>query len=391
MLRMIPHVSIRAFVHSPAASAAVDGALADRHLAHAQGESNFGGIAEAAAHYRQHVTPDVLIVEAEQDVLAELPALADVCDSNTRVLVIGQTNDVTLYKCVMKQGVSEYLIAPIDTPALVDSLRGLYDDERQALKGKTYAFISSRGGAGSSVIAHSVAWLMAAHEDKPVLLADLDMAFGSASLSLDIQTKHKLTEALQDPAQMDAALLDRLLVPRGKHLRVLAASAALVEEELSAASIRKLVELGRDSFSHTVLDLPGTWTPAVREALLAADAVVVTAIPDLVSLRNTRAILDFLARTRPNDPLPKLVLNQVKQRYRPELAATAFVDALRFEPTIIIKSDAEVFGKAANTGQTIPEVSSRSGAARGLSRLADELLKPERPGPAPWHPRFWRW
>lgn len=388
---MIPHISIRAFVHSATASAAVEGALADRHLARAQGETRFGGITSAAAHHRQHATPDVLIVEAEKDVLAELPALAEVCDARTRVLVIGHANDVSLYKRVMKQGVSEYLVAPVDASGLLDSLRGLYADDRQAAEGKTYAFMSSRGGAGSSVLSHSVAWLMAARLDKPVLLADLDMAFGSAALSLDIQSKHELTEALREPGQMDAALLDRLLAQRGKHLRVLAPSAALIEEELSAASVRKLVDLGRAGFRHTVLDLPATWTPAVKEALLAADVVVVTSLPDLISLRNTRALLDFLARARPNDPVPKLVLNQIGRRKRPELAPAAFVDALKFTPTAIIRYDAEVFGTAENAGQTISEVGPRSGAARTLAGFAHELLEPETTKEAVRHRRFWRW
>ncbi len=387
---MIPYISIRAFVHSPTASAAVDGAFADRHLAHAQGEKKSGGISAAVAHYREHVTPDVLIVEAEHDVLAELPALADVCDAKTRVLVIGQTNDVTLYKSVMKQGVSEYLVAPVGAQGLVESLLGLYDDGRNATDGKTYAFIPSRGGAGSSAISHSVAWLLAQHEDKPVMLADLDMAFGSASLSLDVQTKHKLTEALKEPAQIDAALLDRLLAQRGKHLRVLAPSAALVEEELSVASMRKLIELGRANFGHTVLDLPGTWTSAVKEALLDADTVVVTSLPDLVSLRNSRAILDFLLNVRPNDPPPKLVLNQVGQRKRPELAAADFVDALKFQPSAVIKHDAAVFGKAANLGQTIPEAGPRSSAARTLSDLAYDLVGQGGTRPTSRRPGFWR-
>ncbi|NYS25496.1 AAA family ATPase [Rhodobacteraceae bacterium 2376] len=374
---MIPHVSIRAFVHSPTASAAVERALADRHLARAQGEILSGGIAAAVAHYRAHVTPDVLIVEVERDVLAELPALAEVCDTRTLVLVIGQTNDVTLYKCVMQLGVSDYLVAPVDAVGVVASLRGLYEDGRQATKGKTYAFIPSKGGAGSSVISHNVAWLMAAREEKPVMLADLDMAFGAASLALDVRTQHKLTDVMQDAAQMDTALLDRLLIARGKHLQLLAPSAALAEAELPAASLRKLVELARDGFRNTVLDLPGAWSPTVKEALLMADDVVVTAQPDLISLRNTRALLDFLVRSRPNDPAPKLVLNQVGQRKRPELAPAAFVEALQFKPTVIVRSDPAVFGKAVNTGQTIPEIAPRSAASRELAKLSRELLGTE--------------
>jgi len=264
---MIPHISIRAFVHSPTAKAAVEGALADRHLARVQGEILPGGISAAADHYRRHATLDVLIIEAEHDVLAELPALAVSCDTQTRVVVIGQANDFSLYKGVMQLGVSDYLVAPVDASGMIASLRGFYEAGRHAPSGTIYAFNPSRGGAGSPVMAHSVASLMAAREDKPVLLADLDMGFGAASLALDIQSKHKLTEAFPAPAQMDAAL------------RVLAPPAALVEEELSTPATRRLIELARGSFRRTVLDLPSAWSPAVREALLHADEIVIAALP----------------------------------------------------------------------------------------------------------------
>jgi pilus assembly protein CpaE len=387
---MIPHISIRAFVQTPTAKAAVEGAMVDRHLVHAQGAISSGGIGAAVAHHRQHPTPDVLIVEAGENILSELSTLADVCDPQTRVVVIGHSNDVTLYKCVIQQGVSEYLVAPVDTAALVASVCGLYANGRAANRGSTYAFISARGGAGSSMISRSVAWLMSEHEAKPAMFADLDMGFGSAFLALDVQVQHKLTEVFKDPAKMDAALLERLLAPRGKHLRVLAPSAALVEDELSAEATRRLIELGRDSFRRTVLDLPARWTPAVKEALRLADDVVITAEPDLVSLRNTSAILDFLTRARPNDPPPKLVLNQTGRCKRRELAPGAFADALKFTPSVILKYDAEVFGKAENQGLTLAESAARSATTRALTQFAQSLMKSETPAKPARRYLFWR-
>ena len=44
--------------------------------------------------------------------LAELDRLAECCDAGTKVVVIGHTNDVVLYRELLKRGVSEYLIAP---------------------------------------------------------------------------------------------------------------------------------------------------------------------------------------------------------------------------------------------------------------------------------------
>src|SRR5262249_45243763 len=75
----------------------------------------FGGIMAAVRTYGGTHTPNVLVVETEggrDTVLAELSHLADVCDSSTKVIVVGHVNDVVLYRELIRSGVSEYLVAP---------------------------------------------------------------------------------------------------------------------------------------------------------------------------------------------------------------------------------------------------------------------------------------
>ena len=56
-------------------------------------------------------TPNVIILETEgrTDILAGLDQLATVCDAGTRVVVIGKINDVTLYRELVRRGVSDYV------------------------------------------------------------------------------------------------------------------------------------------------------------------------------------------------------------------------------------------------------------------------------------------
>ena len=68
-----------------------------------------------------------------------------------------------------------------------------------------------------------------------------------------------------------------------------------------------------------IVDIPHTWTPWVRQTLLAADEIVIVASPCLGSLRNGKAFVDVLRQNRPNDALPKLVLNQLGVPRRPEI------------------------------------------------------------------------
>jgi pilus assembly protein CpaE len=100
---------------------------------------------------------------------------------------------------------------------------------------------------------------------------------------------------------------------------------------------------------------------------------VITATPDLANLRNTKHLVDQLKVSRPNDRRPVLVLNQIGVPRRPEISVKDFGDAIELEPKFIIDFDAQLFGKAANNGQMIGELSDTSNAAKAFRSLANLL------------------
>src|SRR6201991_4455866 len=91
-----PRVSVQAFCETVETAAAVQPAGEDRRLGKAHLKIQNGGMAAAIAAYRTAPTPNVIILETEGrgDILSGLDQLASVCDSGTRVIVIGRLNDV---------------------------------------------------------------------------------------------------------------------------------------------------------------------------------------------------------------------------------------------------------------------------------------------------------
>src|ERR1700746_408614 len=110
-----PRGGVRPFCERGKAAAAVQSAGEDRRLDKAHLKIQMGGMAGAIEGYRTPPAPNGIIFEAEgrNDILAGLDQLATVCDPGTRVVVIGRVNDVTLYRELVRRGVSDYVIAPI--------------------------------------------------------------------------------------------------------------------------------------------------------------------------------------------------------------------------------------------------------------------------------------
>ena len=70
------------------------------------------------------------------------------------------------------------------------------------------------------------------------------------------------------------------------------------------------------------------WAPWIKYTLVQADEVIITATPELASLRNAKNMIDLLKAARPNDRMPRLILNQVGVAKRPEIPAAEFAKAL---------------------------------------------------------------
>jgi pilus assembly protein CpaE len=104
--------------------------------------------------------------------------------------------------------------------------------------------------------------------------------------------------------------------------------------------------------------------------LIAADNIVLTATPDLTSLRNCKMIVEFLRQSRPNDALPLLVMNQVGQPKRPEISPEEFAEAVRIDLGPIIPFNALLFGRAANNGQLIADFAEKSSTTKTFLDIA---------------------
>jgi pilus assembly protein CpaE len=373
-VRPVPRISLQAFCESPELAEVIEAAAADRRMARAHVKVHSGGVPAAIEFYQSAATPNLIIVESNKprDRLdADLDRLAEVCDSGTRVVLVGHVNDVTLYRSLIKRGISEYLVMPVDAMTVIRSVASLYLDRSTHPLGRTIAFIGGKGGVGSSMIAHNVAWAIARSFDNDVVVADLDFAFGTAGLDFNQDPAQGIAEAVGAPDRLDDVFLDRLLARCADHLSLLAAPATLDRTyDFGENTFEQVIDVAQSGVPAVILDLPHVWTSWMKKTLLAADEIVLTVEPDLANLRNAKNIVDLLRQTRRSDAPPHLVVNKSGMAKRPEIKVSDFATALSLTPTAIIPFDAALFGTASNNGQMIAEANPKSPIAESFKQIA---------------------
>lgn len=388
--RPLPRISIQAFCVTPQVAETVQAASEDRRLSKAHITIQMGGIAAAVAHYQENPTPNLIILESHAshaDLIAELEELAQSCDQGTKVVIIGKANDVVLYRDLMKRGISEYLVAPVAPFELMECLSGLYNNPDADPVGQVFAFVGAKGGVGSSTICHNVAWTLSETLATDIVIADMDLAFGTTGLDFNQDPVQGIADALQNPERLDEVLLDRLLTTCSKHLSIFAAPVVLDRDyEITPEGCETVVDVVRQNVPFVAVDLPHAWAPWTKRLLLQADEIVITAMPDLANLRNAKNIVDLVRSARKNDAAPHLVLNMANMQKRPEITPKEFEAALDLKTLAIIDFDCENFGQAANNGQMIEEFNTKAKSVQAFHDIAMALahrkeVKPEKRSP----------
>lgn len=376
-LRPVPRISIQAFCETEGVAGPIERAGEDRRMTKAHLKVHMGGVATAIEFYQSAPTPNLIILETRSEptaLLDQLRQLSEHCDPSSKVVIIGHYNDIGLYRELIRAGISEYVVAPVSMADIVSVISSIFVDPDAEPIGRSIAFIGAKGGVGSSTIAHNVAWSMSTLFSSEVVVADLDLAFGTANINFDQDPAQGIAEAVFSPERIDEVYLDRLLAQCAERLSLLAAPSTLDRVyDFDPEAFSHIIDTAQRSAPLLVLDVPHIWSGWSKSTLTNADEIVITATPELANLRNTKNLVDMLKKLRPNDDPPKLILNQAGVPKRPEISAAEFAEPLGITPMAVIPFEPLLFGNASNNGRMLGEMDAKSPIVQIIGEISHIL------------------
>jgi pilus assembly protein CpaE len=342
-----------------------------------------GGLEAVHAAIEHGTPPGFLVIDlsAARAPLPAVNALAEVCAANTRVIAIGTQNDVGLYRGLKALGVADYLVKPLDG-TLIDAALGAALEAAEpaapaagpARRAEIIAFVGSRGGAGATAIAASVATLLAA-SGRRVALLDLDFQGGSLALDLDSDPSPAIVPLLESPDRVDPVVVDQAFRDHPLGFRLLAADAALEASlAIEGDALLALVSAAAEGVDAVVIDLPRWLDRARRAVLRTADRVVLVTPPTLVGLRDARRIAGLASGLRAGQP-PILVVNR-EGASAADLPRATFEEALGLPVHAWLPEEPRAAGAAASRGTTLAAAADPAGLGRGLAAVAALFVEP---------------
>ncbi len=339
-----------------------------------------GGPTEAATWLSRGVVPKIMVVDfsGRPDPLSDAAALKDTAGEGTQMIALGQANDITLYRALLRLGYVDYLPKPVSADTLKAALNQASAPARSAAPsanqaptgGRTIVVLGARGGVGASTVAVNTAWIIAEELDRRSALLDLDLQFGTASLSLNLAPSRGLSEALLNPDRIDQLFVASAMVTEGKNLAVLAAEDSLERaSEWDPAAVEALVGELKRGYDWIWVDLPRALASTHRELLASASHLVLVSDLSLAGMRDTLRLLAF-ARQVSADARIVLVVNRTGAKLPGGVSRQEFEKAVEAKIDILLPDDPQSLGTAVTLGKTIPAVAAKSKLVAELRALA---------------------
>jgi pilus assembly protein CpaE len=339
-----------------------------------------GGIAAAAQAIDAAAPPGLLVIDISDndDPLGAMDALAEICPPATRVVTVGTSNDIMLYRRLLAMGVVDYLHKPVAADALHEALlQASRPIERIAAAPSTrtarvIAFIGARGGVGTTTLATAIGWCLGEEQQQRVALLDLDLQFGNVALGLDLEPGRGLREALEHPERIDGLFVSGAMTGTPR-LRVLAAEEPLDDHPLlDPSSVDPLLAALNDDFDCVIVDVPRALDGMARRLLARADATVIVGDFSLAAMRDTHRLIVLTAVLRPS-VAPIVLVNRAGALARGEIDHAAFEKGIGRKIDCVIPYDAKAAVAMAQHGKPLPAAAQSSKAAAALRRLAVTL------------------
>jgi pilus assembly protein CpaE len=167
-----------------------------------------------------------------------------------------------------------------------------------------------KGGSGKTLTAVNLA-VSLAESGHSVALMDLDLQFGDVALAMGLTPMRTIYDLVRSGGSLDAGKLEDFLMEHSSGARALLAPVR--PDQAAMITVPFLSEVERllgEMFEFVVIDTPPSFAPEVISAIDSSTDVLVVAMRDTLSLKNTKLGLETLERMEYDRRRLKIILNR---------------------------------------------------------------------------------
>ena len=369
---------------------------------------------QEAIELARETEPDVVLMDINMPDMDGITA-TEVLKRDVRfaqIIILSVQSESDYLRRAMRAGASDFIAKPPSGDELIGTIRSLAEDarrikdemarlegtgplqpppERIGPEGKILAVYSAKGGVGCTMIATNLAVGLDT-ADTPTVLVDAALQFGDVAVSLNLQVKNSFVDLASRAEELDADIVEDVLLQHECGLRVLAAPPRPeMADEVHAEQVRNVLEHLKQHFAYVIVDTSSTMDDITLTILDLADLLIAVATPEIPAIKDARLLFDLLGVLE----FPKehifFVLNKMDRKSG--ITSAAITENLKYTVDGEIPVDERAVTTSVNRGVPLLLADKGQPSAKGIldllgsikQRLVEEVAvsneerEPERP------------
>lgn len=339
--------------------------------------------AELAGKRAEDLLPHLILVDdglsgaATPTVVKQLVALAP----GAAVLVMVDEHGMGVARQAVLSGARGFVIKPLVAEEfwstiyqlLVQAQNSNEEKTTDTNNGRVIVFVGPKGGTGRTMITVNSAISLHQQTGQSVVLIDADFSAPALDVVLNLDADRDISLLLARIARLDRELVESVLMHHSSGLRVLLAPPpGYVSLEMSLPQIDQIIACLREMYDWVLVDLGLPLDENNFAFLDSADRIVMTVLPEMVCLRNTRLMLDQMhGRGYPDDKV-WVVLNRAT--INGGISKRDIEDRLHMRIRHTVPDDQPLVSFSVNRGVPLVVSNERSAVAKAVRELAEQFV-----------------
>ncbi|MBX5219711.1 MULTISPECIES: pilus assembly protein [unclassified Rhizobium] len=289
------------------------------------------------------------------------------------LVVVSEDLPDDMLRLLFRLNGNDWLKKPLERRALIDMI-STHAPGTGASDSRVHAVVSAVGGAGASMIASSLAHVLAQptkNSTPRIDLFDTDFCSGALGYYLNLVNDYDLKPVIANPSRVDLEFIDlvRKRHPGGFSLLSFKQPSVLLAPK-GGELVLRMLDVAAFESDHTIVDIPYYDTPWKYEVLTSVNSIYIVTEMTVPALSHAKDLFSNLVRLRGSADQIFIVINKYRAKFfglglRRQQTEKIFKDI----PTHVIADDWETLSEAVNRGVLPVQVNSRARFCGAVGKL----------------------
>lgn len=318
---------------------------------------------------------NLIVLDVDNGEMLNRPELLAFRNSHRNIPLVVVSEDLPddMLRLLFRLNGNDWLKKPLERRSLIDMI-STHAPTAGASDSRVHAVVSAVGGAGASMIAASLAHVLAQptkNSAPRVDLFDLDFSSGSLGYYLNLVNDYDLKPVMANPSRVDLEFIDLVRKRHSGGFSLLSfKQPSVLLTPKGAELVLRMLDVAAFESDHTVLDVPYYQTPWKDDVLGSVNSICIVTEMTIPALHQAKDLFLNLVRLRGNSDHISIVINKYRTKLfslgvRRQQADKIFKDTRAH----LIAYDWDTLSEAMNRGVLPIEVNARSRFCGSVSKL----------------------